>query len=201
MPSRARLLDRGVNARKESRYLDFKCQFDQGSAESWCELIKDIAAFANSGGGIIVFGVNNDGSLSQIDADEILAIDVADISNKLRKYTDYEFSGIEIVEIERNTKRLAAFLIPPTEVPIIFTKPGTYEVEPGKQKTAFAKGTVYFRHGAKSEPGSREDFIDWRDREIERVRRSWLSGIRKVVETPLDHAINVVASPLDPRSA
>ena len=127
-----------------------------------------------------------------------MTIDPADLVNKLRKHTDHEFSGVEILEIDRNGTRLPAFLIPRSDIPIVFTKPGTYEVEPGRQKTAFAKGTVYFRHGAKSEPGNREDFINWRDREIERVRRSWLSGITKVVETPPGHAVTVLSSPIDP---
>jgi predicted HTH transcriptional regulator len=201
MPGRAKLLDRGSKALKESKYLDFKSSFDPGSAENWCELIKDIAAFANSGGGIIVFGVNNDGSNAQTDLERIYAVDLADISNKIRKYTDHELSGIEIVEVERHSKHLPGFLIPHLEIPLIFTKPGTYEVESGTQKSAFAKGTVYFRHGAKSEPGNREDFIDWRDRAIEKVRRSWLGGIRKVVATPLGQAINVVSSPVNPTLA
>jgi Schlafen, AlbA_2 len=200
MLTRAKLLQRAANALRESRYLDFKSEFDEGSAASWIELTKDVAAFGNSGGGIIIFGVNNDGSLSNIDAETILSIDIADVTNKLRKYTDYEFSEIEIVKVERNGTRLAALLIHQTEIPVIFTKPGTYEVASDKQKTAFSKGTVYFRHGAKSEPGNREDFINWRDREIERIRRSWLGGIRKVVESPAGHAINVVSSPLDPKA-
>jgi hypothetical protein len=200
MLTRAKLLQRAVNAQRESKYLDFKSELDKNSTATWIELIKDIAAFGNSGGGIIVFGVNNDGSLSNVDTKAILNIDIADVTNKLRKYTDYEFSGSEIVEVERNATRLAALLVPQTEIPIIFTKPGTYEIAPGKQKTAFSKGTVYFRHGAKSEPGNREDFINWRDREIERIRRSWLGGIRKVVESPAGHAINVVSSPVDPKA-
>ncbi|MEZ5873781.1 MAG: putative DNA binding domain-containing protein [Hyphomicrobiales bacterium] len=198
MLTRAKLLQRAAGALRESKYLDFKSEFAIESAESWCELIKDIAAFANSGGGIILFGVSNDGTRCQIDSRRILSIDTADVINKFRKYTDYELSGFEIVEVERAATRLPAFLIAQADIPIIFTKPGTYEVEPGRQKTAFAKGTVYFRHGAKSEPGNREDFIGWRDREVERVRRTWLGGIRKVVETPAGHAISVVSSPPGP---
>lgn len=62
---RSRLLERAENARRESKSLDFKREFDPMSTPEWCEIIKDIVAFANSGGGVIVFGVNNDGTNSE----------------------------------------------------------------------------------------------------------------------------------------
>lgn len=49
-------------AEKESAELDFKAAFDTTAPQDWCELIKDIVAMANSGGGLIVFGVNDDGT-------------------------------------------------------------------------------------------------------------------------------------------
>ena len=167
MRNRAKLLERAENAKRESKYLDFKSEFNPNSSGSWCELIKDVVAFANSGGGIIVFGVSNDGSAAQSDCEPILALDVADVSNKIARYTDYEFSDIEIVEVRRGDMRLAALLISGAQVPIVFTKPGTYDVGDRKQKTAFSKGTIYFRHGVKSEPGNREDLTNWRDKEVE----------------------------------
>jgi len=51
-----------LTAKRESKHLDFKRSFDSDSAADWCEVLKDIAAFANSGGGNILVGVNNDGS-------------------------------------------------------------------------------------------------------------------------------------------
>ena len=41
----------------ESRSVDFKESFDPNSGRDWVELVKDIAAMANSGGGHVVFGV------------------------------------------------------------------------------------------------------------------------------------------------
>lgn len=37
------------SAEGESAQLDFKGQFDPTATSSWCELIKDIVAIANSG--------------------------------------------------------------------------------------------------------------------------------------------------------
>ncbi len=44
---------------------------------------------------------------------------------------------------------------------MVFTRNGTDVTIKGKQKPAFVQGTVYFRHGAKSEPGNRDDLEDW----------------------------------------
>jgi hypothetical protein len=77
-------------------------------------------------------------------------------------------------------------------IPIVFTAPGTYEVGGGKQKTAFSKGTVYFRHGAKSEPGTSDDLRAALTRELDRIRSSWLDGITKVVTAPVGATISVL---------
>lgn len=48
----------------ESQKVDFKASFDPQSKQDWCELIKDIIAMTNSGGGCLIIGVNDDGSHS-----------------------------------------------------------------------------------------------------------------------------------------
>ena len=45
-------------------------------------------------------------------------------------------------------------------------------------------GTVYFRHGAKSEPGTTADIAAAVERRLETIRQEWLSGVRRVVEAP-----------------
>ena len=197
MGTRKQLLQRARNAKRESGNLDFKREFDPNSTAHWCELIKDIIAFSNSGGGVIVFGANDDGSIADFDTARVLSVDEADVTNKIAKYTSVQFSGFEFVEIVRDGHTRAALLVYRSDVPLVFTKPGTYEAAGGRQKTAFAKGTLYFRHGSKSEPGTHDDLVRWRDREIERIRRSWLGNIRKVIEAPLNYRVQMV-SPTDP---
>jgi predicted HTH transcriptional regulator len=84
-----------IDANAESAVLDFKSSFE-GSAANWCELIKDIIAMANSGGGAIVVGVNDDGTPAPTDLTAILAIDPATIVDKIKKYTAQHFSGCTI---------------------------------------------------------------------------------------------------------
>src|SRR5687768_5025763 len=75
----------------ESVELDFKATFDPTAPQDWCELIKDVVAMANSGGGTVVFGVNDDGTPAQSDLKAIQAIDPAVIVDKIKKYTDQHF--------------------------------------------------------------------------------------------------------------
>lgn len=167
--------------------VDFKSSFDPGSNRDWLELIKDIAVFANSGGGYILFGLNDDGTPAGSDVSGILAVDPADLENRLFKYFGQHFSGAEIIETQKLGHEICAIRISPARVPIVFARVGETELPDGKKKTTFALGTVYFRHGTKSEPGTTEDLRRFLERELEftrKTRKSWLDGIAKVVEAP-----------------
>jgi hypothetical protein len=60
----------------ESASADFKSSFDPQSKQDWCELIKDIIAMSNSGGGLIIVGVDDDGNpLANMDVAPLLAVD------------------------------------------------------------------------------------------------------------------------------
>ena len=194
MSSREKFLERAVNGVRENKILDFKAGFDPSVTHDWCELVKDIVAFANSGGGVILFGMNDDLTLADINPAPLLAIDPAVITNKIARYTNHQFGDFQWERIERDGAELVALLIYGARVPMVFDKPGTYEVEPGRQKTAFSKGTVYFRHGTKCEPATMEDLRLWLERELESIRTSWLGNIREVVESPLGKQVNVVTS-------
>lgn len=148
---------------------------------------------ANSGGGIVVFGVDNSGELTKYNPAELLEIDPADITNKIAKYTGTQFSDFELSESKKNRKKVALLLIGSSPIPLVFKKPGTYDIGEGKQKTAFKEGSVYFRHGAKSSPGNTDDLRHSFQRQLDSVKKSWLTGIKKVVRAPRDSEIVVLA--------
>ena len=97
--------------------------------------------------------------------------------------------------MSKQSHKLVAFVIGRAEMPVLFCKPGTYAVEGGRQTTAFAQGTVYFRHGAKSEPGTTQDLWRAMDRQLSYIRKAWLKDIRKIVTAPEDSRVVVVKSP------
>ena len=105
-------------------------------------------------------------SISQ-SIESISKIDPADIANKIIKYTGSVELEFEIAFPEKEGHKLFVILIHQVAIPIIFQKPGTYEVGNGKQANAFSVGTVYFRHGAKSEPGTSDDIRRIIERQLE----------------------------------
>lgn len=186
------LLDLGLQASQESEHVDFKESLDVNSRGDWCEVIKDIVAMANSGGGVLLIGVNDNGHPSGFDVSQLLDYDLADVTNKLFAYTGKHFSKVEIIKAEKDGQIIAAIVIGPTSIPLVFITVGNYQDRNGKQKSAFVTGMVYFRHGAKSEPCTSDDLQNFLNREIEGIKQSWLSGIRKVVEAPQGSQIIIV---------
>lgn len=188
-----RLLNKAKTAKRESKTIEFKQSFDIESSRDWLEIVKDIVALANTGGGAIVFGVRNNGTPSDFDATSLLGVDPAEITDKIAKFSGEQFASFTIEEVSRNGRKMAAFLIGSVPIPVVFNREGNYEGEGGQQKFAFRKGTVYFRHGAKSEPATTNDLRETVERELERIRSSWIGDIRKVVEAPKGSQIQVVS--------
>lgn len=62
---------------------------------------------ANSGGGSILLGIKDDGTLSGWDPSNILTIDPAHFVDKIAKYTGEQFSEFEIVATRRDNRLIA----------------------------------------------------------------------------------------------
>jgi hypothetical protein len=185
-------------AKRESKRIDFKERFDTQAGGEWCEIIKDIIAIANSGGGAILFGADNRGKPTGENVSAVLALDPAVVTDKIHSYTETQFADFEITEAHKAKRVVAALVVGAATIPIVFTRAGTYPVEGGRQKTAFAKGTVYFRHGAKSEPASRDDLADAIERRLSEVRKQWIGGVRKVIESPAGSRVAVLPPEIRP---
>jgi hypothetical protein len=183
---------KALSAKRESKHIEFIDRFDPKQPKDWCEIVKETVAMANSGGGTIVIGVKNDGSPSLEDISAFLKLDPAHITDQIAKYTGEQFDKFTITEFDKAGYKIALLLIEGVSVPLVFTHPGTYAVTPQKQENAFVKGTVYFRHGAKSEPGSSNDLRGLLEKEIDRVKKSWLTNIRKIIYAPTGHQVKVL---------
>lgn len=188
-----KLVEKALNATRESKQIEFKSEFDANSTQDWCEVIKDTIAISNSGGGVIVFGLDSSGKPTGYDPTPLLEIDSADITNKISKYTGHQFSDFNVLEKSKREHRLALVVIEGSPIPIVFRKPGTYTVGEKQQKTAFKEGCVYFRHGAKSAPGNTDDLHRSFQKELDRVKKSWLNDIGKIVKAPNDSEVVVVS--------
>lgn len=193
--SKKEFIELASNSNDESDLLDFKREFaPEKKAAFWAETVKDLVSFANTRGGIIVFGILDDGSDSEIDCSKLFEFDDASLIDQVRKYTGSNFTGMSVVVVTRGGKEFPAILVETVETPLVFTKVGTYEVQDGKQKTAFSLGTIYFRHGSKSEPCTQADIENVIKRRLNETRDEWLGNIRKVVEADPGAAV-IVANP------
>jgi hypothetical protein len=187
------MIDRALAAKRESKTVDFKRSFDVEAAADWCEIVKDLVAMANSGGGVILIGVEDDGSLAPAgSASAILSLDPASITDKVAKYTGIQFDGFNITEGVRHGHGVGVIAVDAAPRPLVFEKPGTYPIDERKQKTAFSSGTLYVRHGAKSEPATSEDVSRIIERVLQAQRKEWMSGVRRVVNAPSGSSVSVL---------
>jgi hypothetical protein len=188
-----------LTATRASRRIEFKGEFSPETPGSWCELVKDIVAIANSGGGVIVVGVDDAGCPTGWDPAPLLSIDKADVVNAIAKHVGEQLDELEIAEAEKGGRRLAIVAVGTrTGSPLVFEKPGTYVDDAGHQKSAFARGTVYFRHGAKTEPALTRDLARFANAEAMRLRRELLKNVRKVSAAPKGAEIMVVSPKAGP---
>ena len=181
---RLRDRDKAVASRQETRAVDFKSQFEPNSEADCIELVKDVVAMANSGGGIILIGIKDNGEPSGADVSAVVELDPAHLTDKLFRYTAEHFGAIEISKVTRQGTTVALIEVHEGNDLLVFTRPGNYVAPNGKQKTAFAIGGVYFRHGAKSEPCTPSDLSRYTAARIRAERERWMTGIRQVVEAP-----------------
>lgn len=148
---------------------------------------------SNSGGGLIIVGVNDDGTPAETsDLSPLLSVDPADVTNKIHSYTDQHFAKFDIVRDIRHEKTVAVIDIGASDTPVVFTAHGGYAAPGGGQKAAFVRGSVYFRHGSKSEPGTTDDVREAIERTLEQVKKFWLAGIGKVMTAPEGSEVQIV---------
>lgn len=185
---------RCMAAKRESRSIEFKERFAPTDVRESLEVLKDIVAIANSGGGALAIGIDNTGKASGADVTPVVEYDHAKYCDLIRKYTQQDFTDFEVVEGAKDGKQVAVFVINPPDFPIVFVKPGTYSVGQNKQQTAFSQGTVFFRHGAKSEPGTTDDLRRFMQQRMREMQDQLLAGMRKVVEAPRGSQLGVVAA-------
>jgi len=95
------------------------------------------------------------------------------------KYTGVQFDGFSLIEAQRNGLPVAVLAIGESASTMAFERVGTYPLADGKQRTAFSQGTVYVRHGAKSEPATTEDLRRIIERRIQAVRKPRMDGWSK----------------------
>jgi hypothetical protein len=157
-----RFLSRAENATRSSKRIALRNSVD------YVELVRDTAAMANSGGGVIVL-------------DGVAGVDEELLHEQLGHYAQPEFEGFSVEPLTRNGRPSTAVVVEGVRnAPLVFTRTGRI----GGEHVAFVRGGLYFRHGAKSEPATGEDVRDFIRRQLEATRTQWLANIRQVMHAP-----------------
>jgi hypothetical protein len=174
--------------RAESGAGDIVRTFDPASQRDWCELVRDVVAAANSGGGtIVVHGLPNRWS-PDAETHVVTLLTVEHLTERIREFTGSSFANVVAQSVDRPGSYAIRIAVGPALMPIGFAKAGSYlePSDPEKRIEVFPAGSFYFRHGDRSEPGTGADLRNFFERLLRRVRRQWLRGIRRVVSAPTD---------------
>jgi hypothetical protein len=154
-------LRRAENATRSSKRVALRDRVDE------VELVREIAALANSGGGVIVL-------------DGVAGVDEERIHEQLERYAEPEFEGFSVEPVTRGGRPSTVVMVEGVRnAPLVFTRTGRVG-----DHVAFARGGLYFRHGSKSEPARGEDVRDFIRRQLEATRTQWLANIRQVMHAP-----------------
>jgi molybdenum cofactor biosynthesis enzyme MoaA len=102
------------------------------------------------------------------------------------------FADFEVIEAKKDGHNVAIFLINPPDSPLVFEKPGTYSIGNNQQQRAFSQGTIYFRHGAKSECGTTDDLRKFISQRVREMQDQLVKGMRRVSEAPRGSQLHVV---------
>jgi hypothetical protein len=181
-----------VSAPRESKAVAFRRAFGEADTGAWLGLLRDIAALANSGGGVVVVGMARDGRPSEWDPATFLATGATRLTDAFAEYAGEAVDGFEVTPVNKGPCPLAAVLVHARiGSPIVFQKAGDHGDE-SRRQTVFARGTVYFRHGASSAPGTARDVERFVHREVERQRRAWRANVRKAAAAPANARVLVV---------
>ncbi len=165
-----RYLNRAAEAKRSSKRVELVERFDSQAPGVWLELVRDVAAVANSGGGVVVLSGD---------------VEEEQLHEELARYAEPEFEAFELYDITRTGRRATAIVVEGVaNTPLAFARTGRYRSIDGDEHVAFARGGLYFRHGAKSEPATGADVRDFIKRQLDATRSQWLANIRQVMHAP-----------------
>ena len=166
-PNTAEIAARSASSSSQAIHVT---RFDNTSERDWCELMRDIVALANSGGGRISMGV---------------AVDEEDLLRHLDRYMDSDFRDVHVLSADTSSGSAAVVDVGPAVFPVGFSHHGTCGTNTDSASQHGVAPVFYFRHGERSEPGTTADMRAFVERLLRRARRRWLRSIRRVLRQPI----------------
>ena len=172
---------------EEDENVDFKLTFAWEEEKSWLELTKDIASFANTTGGYLVFGVkNSDKDFVGLDDSTIAVLsDVNNIQQKVNRHLDPAVTALRAKVFVRDQKSAAVLYIPASNSRThLISKDGEFKHPSGTSKLILRKGHIYIRRSGSNSIADTDDFEALFARRLESYRETLLSNIARVIDAP-----------------
>jgi len=181
----------------ESRYQDYKLMFDLDDQKAKVDLVKNLVAMANVGGGRIMFG-RDETDFPGIDEATCQALDSARLSDLVTRYI--KPATIELsVQIQRLDGRyILTINVESTKYPIVMSRKGDWSGMPSKKPPLFREGDIWIRHGSKTERITYEDMRAWIEQARQEEKDRILSRITHLVDLPEGAEIQVVSDTQQP---
>lgn len=167
---------------RESASCELKSSFDAADPAAKIELVKDLIAIANSGGGTIYVGRTETGNPG-VAPSLITVLDGASLSDAMHRYVNPAVPGVSHAMLPADTEDKAVIEITVDssgKYPFVISRQGTHA---GAMNPVFRVGDVYIRHGAKSEPISYADMVRFVD--------SAITSFQDEVSKRVQHAVRV----------
>jgi hypothetical protein len=168
---------------RETSDFDLKLSFDPESRGAMLELVKDLVAMANSGGGTIRLGATET-ERPGIDMALLTQLDGARVADQINRYvapSRAEVSHAIVEQLDGDRIILDLTVGPAGKYPMVFAKQGQYPSRKGN-KSAFREGDIYIRHGAKSEPATYQDIVRLIDQAVADREKEGLHRIKALLE-------------------
>lgn len=172
----------GRGKKAELMSVEFKVDFD-GSSRAWLQLVVEGAALANSGGGVLIYGVGDDGERRGAPGADQADLDAATLNDRLRQYSPQSTFRCSIQRFSYYRRHFVAVGFGPSDGIIVFDKDGNYH-DSGRTQTAFRSGLIYVRRTGQKGPATQAEISGIVRRLSDRQSAEFLTRVEKVVGLP-----------------
>lgn len=182
---------------EEDILLDYKESFDPKNDKCWIDIAVDTAAFANTHGGYIVFGIQDKTykKLGLSDMECTALCDVKVISEKLSRNIRPQFRKLRTKSYSSDGLSFVVLYVPPTrDRTHIFEEDMCVRYPGGQQLVLVRKGAIYIRKSGSNQLLTSDDFEELLIRRTNRIREKLLDGISKIIKAEPEYEILVVSA-------
>ena len=169
----------------ECVHFELKREFSP-SPRAWAELSKDIVALANSGGGVILFGIDDNGRRRGLPTSLLSVLDPARVTDQLRRKAPSASVATAYLERTYYKKLYGVMVVQPLRVPLVFDTEWGYDGADGKHRMAIKPGLMYVRTPGKSAPARQADVREVWQRSVDLAMEKTMARIEQVASLPLD---------------